>query len=211
MSKWIKQFLMAGLAGLIRPKHNRKYSLETKVAAIKAYLSSAYSNQELLQRYQVWVTDTTELTYGIRRNKVRLHVVLDLYGQYPVSWLITPTETAEGVINVFEQARVSEGALAPLIHTDRGSAYISKAFNQYLAINGTCHSYSAPGTPADNAVIEHWWADFKAIWIAHLPKAQTLTELEQQVETGITYFTEEFISAKRNDLTAAEYRFGKAS
>ncbi|MQB66451.1 IS3 family transposase, partial [Lactobacillus reuteri] len=53
--------------------------------------------------------------------------------------------------------------------------------------------------------------DFKAIWIAHLPKAQTLTELEQQVETGITYFTEEFISAKRNDLTAAEYRFGKAS
>ena len=80
--------------------------------------------------------------------------------------------------HLFEQARVSEGALAPLIHTDRGSAYISKAFNQYLAINGTCHSYSAPGTPADNAVIEHWWADFKAIWIAHLPKAQTLTELE---------------------------------
>ena len=53
MSKWIKQFLMAGLAGLIRPKHNRKYSLETKVAAVKAYLSSAYSNQELLQRYQI--------------------------------------------------------------------------------------------------------------------------------------------------------------
>ena len=53
MSKWIKQFLMAGLAGLIRPKHNRKYSLETKVAAVTAYLSSAYSNQELLQRYQI--------------------------------------------------------------------------------------------------------------------------------------------------------------
>lgn len=53
MSKWIKQFLMAGLAGLIRPKHNRKYSLETKVAAVKAYLSSTYSNQELLQRYQI--------------------------------------------------------------------------------------------------------------------------------------------------------------
>jgi len=53
MSKWIKQFLMAGLAGPIRPKHNRKYSLETKVAAVKAYLSSAYSNQELLQRYQI--------------------------------------------------------------------------------------------------------------------------------------------------------------
>ena len=160
---------------------------------------------------QVWVTDTTELNYGIRLNKVRLHVVLDLYGQYPVSWLITPTETAEGVVQVFEQARMKEGALAPLIHTDRGAAYTSKAFNQYLVVNDAQHSYSAPGTPADNAVMEHWWADFKAIWITHLPKAQTLLELEGQVREGITYFTEKFISAKRNDLTAAEYRFGKAN
>lgn len=189
-----------------QPKHKRIQAQQTYEAEniLKRQFDQSAANQ-------VWVTDTTELTYGIRRNKVRLHVVLDLYRQYPVSWLITPTETAKGAIKVFEQARVSEGGLAPLIHTDRGSAYISKAFNQYLAINGTCHSYSAPGTPADNAVIEHWWADFKAIWIAHLPKAQTLTELEKQVETGITHFTEEFISAKRNDLTAAEYRFGKAS
>ena len=41
------------------------------------------------------------------------------------------------------------------------------------------------GTPADNAVIEHWWADFKAIWIAHLSKAQTLLELEGQVREGM--------------------------
>ncbi|MFR0583294.1 IS3 family transposase, partial [Limosilactobacillus mucosae] len=60
-------------------------------------------------------------------------------------------------------------------------------------------------------VMEYWWADFKAIWIAHLPKAQTLLELEGQVREGITYFTEKLISAKRNDLTAAEYRFGKAN
>ena len=189
-----------------QPKHKR-------IQAQQTYEAENILKRQFDQRAanQVWVTDTTELTYGIRRNKVRLHVVLDLYGQYPVSWLITPTETAEGAIKVFEQARGSEGGLAPLIHTDRGSAYISKAFNQYLTINSTCHSYSAPGTPADNAVIEHWWADFKTIWIAHLPKAQTLIELEQQVEAGITYFTEKFISAKRNDLTAAEYRFGKAS
>ena len=54
---------------------------------------------------------------------------------------------------MFEQARMKEGALAPLIHTDRGAAYTSKAFNQYLVVNDAQHSYSAPGTPADNAVI----------------------------------------------------------
>ena len=53
MSKWIKQFLLAGLAGLIRPKHNQKYSLETKLTAVKAYLSGKYTNQAILQQYQI--------------------------------------------------------------------------------------------------------------------------------------------------------------
>lgn len=160
---------------------------------------------------QVWVTDTTELAYNIHNYKVRLHVVLDLYGQFPISWLITPTETSEGAIQVFKKAQKQEGVLAPLIHTDRGAAYTSKAFNQYLTSNNSQHSYSAPGTLADNAVIEHWWADFKAIWLAHSSKPQTLDELQTLVAEGIEYFTNTFISAKRNDLTATEFRYGKAN
>ncbi|OWP34893.1 transposase, partial [Limosilactobacillus fermentum] len=37
------------------------------------------------------------------------------------------------------------------------------------------------------------------------PKAQTLAELQEQVRAGIMYFTNQFISAKRNDQTVAEY------
>lgn len=188
-----------------QPKRNR--ALEQKVYEAENILNRQFKQTA---KNLVWVTDTTELTYGIGNKKVRLHVVLDLYGQYPVSWTITATETAAGAIKVFEQAEEQEGELAPLIHTDRGAAYTSRAFNTYLIEHGARHSYSAPGTPADNAVIEHWWADFKSIWIAHKPKAKTLEELEEQVAAGIKYFTEKFISATRNDLTAAEYRFGKA-
>ena len=108
-------------------------------------------------------------------------------------------------------AKQKAGGLAPLIHTDRGAAHTSKAFNHYLASNNSQHSYSAPGTPADNAVMEHWWADFKSIWLAHSPQPQTFEDLEQLVTEGIDYFTHSFISGKRNDLTAAEYRFGKAN
>ena len=108
-------------------------------------------------------------------------------------------------------AKQKAGGLAPLIHTDRGAAYTAKAFNHYLASSNSQHSYSAPGTPADNAVMEHWWADFKSIWLAHSPQPQTFEDLEQLVTEGIDYFTHSFISGKRNDLTAAEYRFGKAN
>ncbi|MCQ2007328.1 hypothetical protein P8770_02935 [Limosilactobacillus fermentum] len=41
------------------------------------------------------------------------------------------------------------------------------------------------------------------------PQPQTFEDLEQLVTEGIDYFTHSFISGKRNDLTAAEYRFGK--
>ncbi|KPH03637.1 hypothetical protein AN630_00975 [Limosilactobacillus fermentum] len=53
--------------------------------------------------------------------------------------------------------------------------------------------------------------DFKSIWLAHSPQPQTFEDLEQLVTEGIDYFTHSFISGKRNDLTAAEYRFGKAN
>ncbi|MCD7117467.1 IS3 family transposase [Limosilactobacillus albertensis] len=194
-------------------KADYRQAKRKRVKERQTYQAENILNREFKQAAanQVWVTDTTELSYNIRNYKVRLHVVLDLYGQYPVSWLITPTETSEGAIKVFKQAQEREGALAPLIHTDRGTAYTSKAFNQYLANNNSQHSYSAPGTPADNAVIEHWWADFKAIWMAHSTKPQTLDELKSLVAEGIEYFTNTFISAKRNDLTATEFRYGKAN
>ena len=89
---------------------------------------------------------------------------------------LSPTETAEAAIEAFKRAAKQAGTFAPMIHTDRGAAYTSKDFNNYLTSNDSKqHSLSAPGTPADNAVIEHYWGDFKYIWMAHHSHPQTLT------------------------------------
>ncbi len=112
---------------------------------------------------------------------------------------------------VFNQAAKASGTTPEMIHTDRGAAYTSTNYNEALRQEKVRHSLSAPGTPADNAVMEHWWADFKSIWLAHSPQPQTFEDLEQLVTEGIDYYTHSFISGKRNDLTAAEYRFGKAN
>lgn len=53
MSKWIKKFLLAGLAGIIRPKHNQHYSMDTKIAAVKEYLAGNTTNQVILNRYKI--------------------------------------------------------------------------------------------------------------------------------------------------------------
>ncbi|MCT4375516.1 transposase, partial [Limosilactobacillus fermentum] len=156
------------------------------------------------QPNKVWVTDTTELTYG-RGNKVRLHAIIDLYGNYALSYFISPTETAKDVIKAFELAKQKTSRLAPLIHTDRGSAYTSREFSNYLIQNQCVHSMSAPGTPADNAVIERWWCDFKHLWLAHQPAPQTYDQLLKLVAEGVKYFNTVEISGKRKNLTAVDY------
>ena len=41
------------MAGLIRPEHNHRYTLQTKRSAVKAYLSGTLSGQAILNRYQI--------------------------------------------------------------------------------------------------------------------------------------------------------------
>ena len=53
LNRWIKQFLTAGLAGLIRPEHNHRYTLQTKRSAVKVYLSGTLSGQAIFNRYQI--------------------------------------------------------------------------------------------------------------------------------------------------------------
>lgn len=51
---------------------------------------------------EVWVTDTTEVLYGVDKlKKARVHIVLDLYGRYTLSYNISVTETAILAIEVF--------------------------------------------------------------------------------------------------------------
>ena len=80
-------------------KHGIKADVRQKKRSRKKE-QQQYQEDNLLERKfiqiapnLIWVSDTTGLTYG-RNNKVRLHVVLDLYGRYVLSYHISPTETA---------------------------------------------------------------------------------------------------------------------
>ncbi len=156
---------------------------------------------------EVWVTDTTEVLYGSDTvKKARVHVVLDLYGRYALSYNISATETAVSAIEVFKRAFKVEPDAHPLIHTDRGAAYCSMAFNDYLANQNCIHSMSHPGHPWENSPMERWWNDFKLIWLAKRSRPKTLSELEQSVNEATKYFNTQRAYASRNGLTAEKFR-----
>jgi len=192
-----------GIRCLVHPKkHNR-------VKQSEQYIQDNLLNQNfnVSRPNQVWLADSTELSYGINGEyKVRLSGVLDLYGRRLLSYHLSPTETSEAEVQVFQQAFAGAGSVVhPMVHTDRGSAYTSKMFSRYLDQYEVTRSMSRPGTPYDNAPMERWWNEFKHRWMARHPMPKTYQELMKLVEAGIEYFNHYNRSTQRNGLTPDEY------
>lgn len=162
---------------------------------------------DVTSQNQVWLSDSTEVRYGVNgENKVRLSGVLDLYGRYFLAYNLSPTETSEAMIEVFERAFKSAGDVHPLVHTDRGAAFTSQSFNNYMSQHKVTRSMSRPGTPYDNSPMERWWNEFKVNWLASHPTPKTFENLQELIEEGIYYFNYLDRTGQRNGLTAIEYR-----
>lgn len=206
----------------INPKRTRRLM---RIAGIKVrtqhHLEGAPSSQQrqytcanVLNRQfnveranQVWCTDFTPLHYGVRgEHLVYLTIVLDLCGNYVLSSNLSVTMSGNAAIQVVRRAlRTVEDDVQPLLHTDRGPAYTSSRFSEYVAGAGMTRSMSAPGSPQDNAVIEHWWHMFKDEWIDVNPMPATLQELRDLVNQGIALFNYERRQHKWQGATPYEW------
>lgn len=184
-----------------KKKHNR-------VKQSEQYIQDNVLNRKfkVTAPNQVWLSDSTELSYGINGEyKVRLSGVLDLYGRRLLAYNLSITETSAAEIQVFQRAFTQAGDVHPMVHTDRGTAYTSKSFNQFMDQFQVRRSMSRPGTSYDNAPMERWWNEFKLRWMDRHPMAKTYPELVSLVEEGIIYFNHHNRSAQRNGLTPDEY------
>lgn len=80
-----------------------------------------------------------------------------------VGWELLAEMTAALVVRALEKA-LRQGLIKPgaIIHTDRGSQYVSDAFRRLLARCGLRQSMSSKGNCYDNAQAESFFSRFKA-------------------------------------------------
>lgn len=186
-----------------RKKHNRMKQSEQ-------HIQDNVLNQEFAQAKQpdqIWLSDFTQLAYGPHgEDSVKLSGVLDVYSGYLVAYNISPTETKDAAIETFKKAFEATDNPSPLVHTDRGSAYLSSDFNDLMFQHDVRRSMSRPGTPYDNSLMERYWNEFKVSWIRTHPRPTNYQELMRLIGEGINYFNSERRSEKRNGLTPEEYR-----
>ena len=148
----------------IRARYRKPYTATT--------LHSNFSNQlkDILKRdfkpdspNTVWCTDITYV--WTRVGFVYLTSVMDLYSKKIIAWELSENLNTDSVVKCIEKAKRRRITDEPvIIHSDRGSQYISK---KYLEVCGEAliPSYSRKGNPWDNACIESFHAVIKREWL----------------------------------------------
>lgn len=109
---------------------------------------------------KVWVSDITYAKVGM--DFLYLCVVIDLYSRkvisHSISEYIDTALTTQAFLNAFH----ARGLPSTLVfHSDQGTQYTSFEFCNLLKKHNVTQSFSAPGSPHDNAVTKSFFASIK--------------------------------------------------
>jgi transposase InsO family protein len=103
-----------------------------------------------------WYGDGTEI--GTAEGKLYLASILDMGSRRVLGFALSEHHDAEVAYGALAMAVAVRGGAVPgvIFHTDQGSEYRAKAFQQACRRLDICQSMGQPGSALDNAVIESW-------------------------------------------------------
>lgn len=135
---------------------------------------------------KAWVTDITYIRTS--QGWLYLATVMDLYSRRIIGWAMDRRMTKELVIHALQQAIWRCPPQKGLIHhSDRGSQYCSKAYQDLLVQYGIISSMSRKGNCYDNACIESFHSVIKKEWIFH-EKYRTRIQAQASILDYILHF-----------------------
>lgn len=110
----------------------------------------------------VWCSDITYI--WTIDGFVYLTSIMDLFSRKIIAWTLSQTMEVSCVIDTINKAKARRNTELPLIlHSDRGSQYVSKEYKK--ATDTMQRSYSKKAFPWDNACIEAFHSLIKREWL----------------------------------------------
>lgn len=156
---------------------------------------------------QVVVSDMT--AFYVKETYWELTLYMDLWNNEIVGYGLANRKGSrdtyyEGLKMVAERIKKIEG-LDTILHTDRGTVYSSKSFNELLPHYHITHSMSRVGTPTDNGAMEaiNGWAKVE-MFIDF--KIKETDDVPNFIKNYIKFFNEERPSYALGYLTPKAYR-----
>ena len=137
---------------------------------------------------EVWVSDVTY--FSVFNRMYYICVIIDLYARKVIAHKISKHNSTQltkaTVKTAYELRKPTENLL---FHSDQGSNYTSTEFRKYLKSINITQSFSNPGMPYDNSVMESFFGSFKREALYRY-RFKTEKEFFQTIDTYMTFYNE---------------------
>jgi transposase InsO family protein len=154
-----------------------------------------------------WVSDITYVRVGC--DAYYVCVIIELFSRKVIFYTVSMNNDASLVIDAFHEAFTLRGAPQGLIfHSDLGVQYTAYEFKNLLRHHKVRQSFSAPGSPHDNAVAESFFASIKKEEFKrhfYQTEAELLNAVREYVDFYNSYRPHQSLGFKTPDQIEAEY------
>ena len=189
-------------------KSNAKhYSYKKSGEAYRVYPNLLMTELNIDGPMQCIVSDMT--AFYVKGIYYELTLYMDMWNNEIVSHALSSKRgdrmTYISGLNDLLELKKQFPEMRTVLHSDQGSVYASKAFNELLPMYNITHSMSRAGTPTDNAAMEaiNGWVKAELFMDFHVTGTESV---EKEIDDYIVFFNEQRPAYALNYLTPKQYR-----
>jgi putative transposase len=133
----------------------------------------------------VWASDFTYIKF--QGAFIYLATIIDMYTREIIGWNISTRHDTELVLETIRHATERMQKVPVYLHSDQGSEYDAKAYEDYVLKKGIIISMSHKSSPWENAYQESFYSQFK-VDLGFVSRFETVEELMEEIYQTIYYY-----------------------
>lgn len=187
-------------------KHVKHYGKKAN-REIKNFPNYILAELNPLRPFQLVVSDMT--AFWANKHYYELTLFMDLFNNEIIAFSLSNKKgdpsTYHNALNDVLIKKEEYKDFEMILHSDQGSVYSSKRFNQNLHLYNIIHSMSKPGTPTENGAMEsiNGWIKEELFLDFNL---NSCNDIFKEIDNYIHYFNFERPQAALNYLTPMQFK-----
>lgn len=133
----------------------------------------------------VWASDFTYIKF--QREFIYLATIIDIYTREIIGWNISTVHDTNLVLGAIKHAIKRTGKVPVFLHSDQGSEYDARIYEDYVLGKGIIISMSHKSSPWENAFQESFYSQFK-VDLGFVQRFEIVEELIEEIYQTIYYY-----------------------
>ncbi len=133
----------------------------------------------------VWASDFTYIKF--MGSFIYLATIIDVYTREIIGWHISVRHDTQLVMGALKHAIERTGTVSVYLHSDQGSEYDAKTYEDFVFEKGIIMSMSKKHSPWENAFQESFYSQFK-VDLGIVTRFETVEELIEEIYQTIYYY-----------------------